>query len=73
MSHVKRTRVPVLDFEVLHAAFEATAQFSELSDDLVAKCVGYLHVRNWPRVGTNSKLGARALRLAFVEQARRAG
>jgi|TARA_B110000914_G_C15414326_1_gene423378 hypothetical protein len=51
----------------------ATAQFSELSDDLVAKCVGYLHVRNWPRVGTNSKLGARALRLAFVEQARRAG
>jgi hypothetical protein len=47
--------------------------FSELSDDLVAKCVGYLHVRNWPRVGTNSKLGARALRLAFVEQARRAG
>ena len=66
MSRVKRTGTR-------DCLATATAQFSELSDDLVAKCVDYLHVRNWPRVGTNSKLGARALRLAFVEQARRAG
>jgi len=69
MSHVKRTGTR----DCLRLLPSTTAQFSELSDDLVAKCVGYLHVRNWPRVGTNSKLGARALRLAFVEQARRAG